>query len=251
VAHLAALVLVHWMIGGTWLRVMPPPRGTVSIDLQAAWASAGSGMDGDRRQPPPLTITAEIPEPPVELVARRLPESRVGQLPPVRSDQLQGDGPDAPRLLTADPPPNSSEPNQEMPDPALNGLPALPRSRRAIRAGIDVADRLNTEAWLPPSVSMRRSEGAQTDAQPLKVFSPQPDYPPDLLAARITGSVKLLVHVQSDGRVARASIHRTSGHPALDRAALEAVRRWRFEPARRAGVPIALDILVPVRFTIR
>jgi protein TonB len=140
---------------------------------------------------------------------------------------------------------------RELTEPPTDALPAFPRSRRAVRAGLDLAEQQRTEAWKPPSASARRSDGARNEAPPRRVFSPQPRYPPDLLAARVTGLVKLRVHVARDGRVKRAAIHRSSGRRALDQAALEAVRRWRFEPARRAGIAISREVIVPIRFTIQ
>jgi periplasmic protein TonB len=37
----------------------------------------------------------------------------------------------------------------------------------------------------------------------------------------------------------------------LDRSALSAVRRWRFEPARRGAQPIETWVQVPVRFELK
>jgi protein TonB len=56
--------------------------------------------------------------------------------------------------------------------------------------------------------------------------------------------------VQADGLPAEISLNRSSGHPLLDRAALDAVRRWTFEPGRAAGVPVASLVVVPVRFSL-
>lgn len=100
------------------------------------------------------------------------------------------------------------------------------------------------------SVSMREQRGVQTDALPAKMFSPKPDYPTELRNQRVEGLVKLRVHVGPDGRVTRASIHRTSGFREFDQAALDVIGRWRFEPARRAGIPVEMEIAVPVRFVI-
>jgi protein TonB len=60
----------------------------------------------------------------------------------------------------------------------------------------------------------------------------------------------LTVSVAADGRAERVSISRSSGHSLLDASAVDAVRRWRFEPARRAGAPIAGTATVPIRFRL-
>jgi protein TonB len=58
------------------------------------------------------------------------------------------------------------------------------------------------------------------------------------------------VEVDADGRAADVSLSRSSGFPLLDQAALEAVRRWTFEPAREGGFPVASRVDVPVRFSL-
>jgi protein TonB len=56
--------------------------------------------------------------------------------------------------------------------------------------------------------------------------------------------------VLADGAVGEVRVERSAGHPALDAAAIEAIRRWRFEPARRGAEPVEVWILLPVRFTL-
>jgi len=81
--------------------------------------------------------------------------------------------------------------------------------------------------------------------------NPRPTYP---LAARydgIEGRVMLRVRVDADGLVSGIDIATTSGHPILDRAALETVRRWRFEPARSGGMTVPGEVDVPIQFRLR
>jgi protein TonB len=60
------------------------------------------------------------------------------------------------------------------------------------------------------------------------------------------GEVRLIIHVSANGLAAGADIAESSGIPALDQAALDAVRRWRFKPALRDGQAIPSDM--PIRF---
>jgi len=81
--------------------------------------------------------------------------------------------------------------------------------------------------------------------------NPAPSYP---LAARYEGAegrVVLRVRVDASGTVRAIALAATSGHPILDRAAMEAVRRWRFEPARAAGLPVPGEVDVPIQFRLR
>jgi protein TonB len=102
----------------------------------------------------------------------------------------------------------------------------------------------------PASAASQASSGAEGDQPARIVTNAPPIYPPEALAARLTGRVVLRVTVGIDGRAVRAAVHRSSGIASLDAAALAAVRSWRFAPARRGGVAVERDIAVPVRFTL-
>jgi len=80
--------------------------------------------------------------------------------------------------------------------------------------------------------------------------NPKPDYPPDARRQRQEGVVLVNVEVGADGRAGDVSVGRSSGFPLLDDAAVRAVRRWLFEPARAGGVPVASRVEVPVRFSL-
>ena len=57
----------------------------------------------------------------------------------------------------------------------------------------------------------------------------QPEYPELARKMNITGTVRVQVVVSPNGTVKDAKV--VGGHPVLAGAALEAVRKWRFEPA--------------------
>ena len=92
--------------------------------------------------------------------------------------------------------------------------------------------------------------GGSVSATPRYHSNPKPDYPIPSLRRREEGIVLLNVLVQTDGTPAAISLNRSCGHPLLDRAALEAVHRWTFEPARAGGVPVSSLAVVPVRFSL-
>jgi periplasmic protein TonB len=58
------------------------------------------------------------------------------------------------------------------------------------------------------------------------------------------------VEVLPDGRPGEIRLRQGSGYARLDEAALSAVRRWRFVPARRGDTPVAAWVLVPIRFSL-
>jgi protein TonB len=77
-----------------------------------------------------------------------------------------------------------------------------------------------------------------------------PVYPPRCLRMGIEGTVRVRVLVGENGRVQEATVGKSSGEAALDDAALEAVRDWRFEPAKRNGVPVRAWAIVPIEFKL-
>lgn len=88
-------------------------------------------------------------------------------------------------------------------------------------------------------------------AEPAYERNPPPRYPRPALDRGWEGTVLLQVRVTPLGEVAELKIERTSGHAVLDRAATEAVRNWRFRPARLGERAIEGTVLVPVAFTLR
>ena len=78
--------------------------------------------------------------------------------------------------------------------------------------------------------------------------NPPPDYPGEALARGWEGIVLLSVVVGPDGRANSLVVAGSSGHASLDEAAVAAVRRWEFQPARLDDRPIPTKVEVPVRF---
>ncbi len=80
--------------------------------------------------------------------------------------------------------------------------------------------------------------------------NPKPDYPAEARRERQEGVVMVSVEVGADGRPGDVSLARSSGFPLLDQAAIQAVRRWTFDPARAAGLAVSSRVSVPVRFSL-
>jgi protein TonB len=80
--------------------------------------------------------------------------------------------------------------------------------------------------------------------------NPPPRYPVSARRNGEQGTVTLRVFVTKDGAPANVSVHTTSGSPSLDRAALEAVKTWRFVPARQGTEPVDASVLVPIVFKL-
>lgn len=85
-------------------------------------------------------------------------------------------------------------------------------------------------------------------SRPRKLAGAEPAYPPAAITAGLRGKVVIRLHISHTGKVETASLVRSSGHGILDRAALLAVQRWRYAPAKNGGRPVRCQILVPLRF---
>ena len=88
-------------------------------------------------------------------------------------------------------------------------------------------------------------------ARPLGGYQVKPRYPDSARQERAQGTTLLKVRVLENGRVSQILVEQSAGHPDLDESATEAVKKWRFEPARRGHEPVAVWVLLPVKFELR
>lgn len=82
------------------------------------------------------------------------------------------------------------------------------------------------------------------------LHTPLPAYPSSARRSGQQGVVLARVLVSREGSPNQVRLAKSSGFEALDQAALEAVKGWRFVPARQGAEPVASWIEVPVRFRL-
>lgn len=80
--------------------------------------------------------------------------------------------------------------------------------------------------------------------------NPAPAYPPLSRRLREQGKVMLRVFVGLQGLPEKVELDRSSGSERLDRSALEAVKQWKFVPARQGSMPVAAWVRVPISFSL-
>ena len=91
-------------------------------------------------------------------------------------------------------------------------------------------------------------------SDPVLVREVKPNYTADALRAKIQGTVEMEAVVLADGTIDPRSIRIVrSLDPTfgLDREAVDAVKRWRFNPAMRKGQPVAVLVTLEIAFTLR
>src|SRR5258706_3761807 len=71
-------------------------------------------------------------------------------------------------------------------------------------------------------------------------------YPPAALAVRTQGAVQIQATINKEGNVTNLKV--LSGDPVLARAALEAVRQWRYKPYYLDGEPVEIQTQITVNF---
>lgn len=84
---------------------------------------------------------------------------------------------------------------------------------------------------------------------PRILYQPDPEYSEEARKAKYQGTVVLWVVVGPDGRTKDIRVQRSLGL-GLDEKAIEAVKTWKFEPARKDGQPVAVQINVEVNFRL-
>lgn len=213
---LAAHLLLLYALPG-WRQAQDTPPQPLNVEL---------------RQPPAPEIVPPKPLPPE---TRPLPREQpkpvavkpepVTPLPP--RDERPPEPPRAPALTA---------PPEAPPAPATFAVPAP----EAKPAPPPEPPRLQPP---PAPVTPPRSDAAYLN-------NPKPQYP---LAARRRGdhgTVLVRVLVTAEGTAASVNLEKSSGFPALDEAAVNAVKSWRFVPARQGTQAVEAPYVVPVVFKL-
>jgi periplasmic protein TonB len=84
---------------------------------------------------------------------------------------------------------------------------------------------------------------------PRVIYSPDPEFSEEARKAKFQGTVVLWLIVGPDGRTREIRVYRSLGM-GLDEKAIEAIREWRFEPGRKDGIPVAVQVNVEVSFRL-
>jgi len=92
------------------------------------------------------------------------------------------------------------------------------------------------------------AENAAVDTKPLAIRTPQPEYPADLRAQNLEGTVVLAVSIDEKGEVSTCEVTKSTDK-RFEAAAIEAVRKWKFSPATKNKTPVSCKVTLPIRFS--
>ncbi|MFZ1982451.1 MAG: TonB family protein [Smithella sp.] len=87
-------------------------------------------------------------------------------------------------------------------------------------------------------------------AYPLYKENAPPVYPEIARLRGYEGIVLVFAEILPDGRVGKIKIRKSSGYAILDQSAIQAVKPWRFEPAKKSGNPFAAWVELPIKFIL-
>jgi protein TonB len=154
------------------------------------------------------------------------------------------------------PPPAATPQQEEMPASESTPVPQHPKvaphhspQKHSRDSKVHSSPGAATAAGQAGATGHATSNG-QLSSHAHYLSNPKPDYPEVARQQHQEGMVVVSVEVGTDGRASDVILARSSGFPLLDTAALQAVRRWRFEPAQVGGLPVSSRVDVPVGFSL-
>ncbi len=138
------------------------------------------------------------------------------------------------------------KPQKIMLPPPIVVVPTTP-------AAVQTPTKLEPIRPTPTAVEEARPREAETliNLSTRLLSAEPPRYPTEARRRRETGTVVLMVLVDAEGRVEAISIAESSGVDRLDKAALNAVRRWQWSPMVIDGRPSQVRGLVRVPFELK
>ena len=219
---------------------------------------------------PPAMVGVLVSAPPVTAPPQPLPmapepvsESKSEPVPESKPEPVPEPKPEPKPTLKPEPKPKPkpiAQPKPKPPRPAPPSKKAVtvpepePESSSPPRAAKAAAPLAGLEQPAAASSAPSRQEPLQPVLPPRSDAShlnnPAPAYP--ALSRRLgeQGRVLFNVYILANGAVGEINLRRSSGYPRLDEAALAAVQRWRYLPARRGTEPIPFWYVQPIIFEL-
>ncbi len=160
------------------------------------------------------------------------------------SDQALGDVP----LLA---PTDSAEavpvvqPVAPSPAKALPGTPSMPQ---VPSAAVEAPAAPTSPVTITSSVDLTYYRAREVDVHPRALRAIEPDYPAEADRNKQSGTVRLQLKVEADGRVSDVEVMGSTPPGAFDESSIQAFRNARFEPAQKAGRPVRALVMIEVQY---
>lgn len=147
-----------------------------------------------------------------------------------------------PKPIMKQPPLKQTAPKQKTPPPVAKPASAAPAP--AITKPVTRQAPASSAKTTEPSTQLPSADAAGLNNK-------APVYPMLSRKRKEQGTVWLLLLVSKDGLVTELKLKKTSGFDRLDQAALQAVKKWKFQPARKEGQPIDYWYELPLKFSLQ
>jgi periplasmic protein TonB len=89
----------------------------------------------------------------------------------------------------------------------------------------------------------------KVDENPVPIKTPPPRYPESLKRDGVSGVVAVILVIDEKGAIMSSSVAKSS-HPDFEKPALDAVKNWKFKPAKKDGNVVKVRVTVPLRFNV-
>jgi protein TonB len=233
---LALVIFFH--VGGGWaLTQIEPVKMIVGdvapMEVRMVTAEPPAEPQVEESEPPPPVdlkppdMAAIVDPPPPDLPPPEFPLAKIDIPPPEDTPP-----PVIPPIKKPDPKPPQPKPVQKRPPAPPTEAPAEAQPQQAPARA----------ASAPQTVSA---------SQLGYLVPPNPVYPGRSRKEGEQGTVMVRVLVDVTGRPSQVSVQTSSGHQALDGAAVSAVRAAQFRPYIEGGMAQAVWVLVPINFVLR
>lgn len=235
----AALVLL--IASGIWAGQRPIIRTTQILASKLTYLGSGGGGGGDRSSIPatkgtPPKFSDQQLAPPVIVVRNPNPALPVD-----------------PTVLG---PPQLKLPQSDQIGDLMSSNVVIPSNGTGSNGGAGSGSHDGLGSGKGPGVGNGLNEGygrgtfaGHGVTAPRAIYDPEPEYSEEAREVRFQGIVVLSIVVDQDGRARDIRVARSVGL-GLDEKAIDAVKKWKFEPGVKDGHPVAVAVSVEVNFRL-
>jgi periplasmic protein TonB len=139
---------------------------------------------------------------------------------------------------------------------AFGGVPAgvpggIPGGQLGGVIGGVIGGVLNTGAKPVPPATGKSGAPVRVGGRvraPKAIVQVRPEYPALARQTRVQGDVKIDAILDEQGNVINMKV--VSGHPLLHQAAVDALKKWKYEPTYLNDRPIAVELIVTITFQL-
>jgi periplasmic protein TonB len=88
---------------------------------------------------------------------------------------------------------------------------------------------------------------AQKSEPPVPVRTVAPEYPQELRRDGVSGLVMVKCTIDEQGNVVDPQVEKSS-NAAFEKPAVEALKKWKFKPAKQDGAVVSIKVSIPIKF---